>query len=108
MRLDLGREVPGAPPGRPQAPGHGGFRQRHGSDLNSDPVVVPADRCRMALHRARQAHARHGFVESFNGRLRDELLNKALFSTLGARFRRRSSPANKATTTTARTLASGT
>ena len=37
----------------------------------------------MALHRAWKAHARHGFVESFNGRFRDELLNKTLFSSIG-------------------------
>lgn len=36
----------------------------------------------MALHRAGQAHARHGFVESFNGRMRDELLNETLFRDL--------------------------
>ena len=33
----------------------------------------------MALHRPGQTHARHGFVESFNGRMRDELLNEAMF-----------------------------
>jgi len=32
----------------------------------------------MALHRARKADARHGFVESFNGRMRDEFLNQTL------------------------------
>ncbi len=36
----------------------------------------------MALHRPRQAHVRHGFVESFNGRMRDECLNEHLFDTL--------------------------
>mgnify|MGYP002399660786 CR=1 FL=1 len=36
----------------------------------------------MALHCARQAHARHGFVESFNGRMRDELLNETMFRNL--------------------------
>jgi putative transposase len=34
----------------------------------------------MALYCARQAHA-NGFIESFNGRLRDELLNETLFSS---------------------------
>jgi putative transposase len=36
----------------------------------------------MAQHRARQADARHGFVESFNGRMRDEFLNETLFRNL--------------------------
>jgi len=44
---------------------------------------VSAHRGRLTLYRTGQAHARHGFVESFNGRLRDELLNETLFSSLG-------------------------
>lgn len=36
----------------------------------------------MALHRAWQADVRHGFIESFNGRMRDELLNETLFLDL--------------------------
>lgn len=44
--------------------------------------MVPEHWRRLALHRARQAHARLGFVESFNGRFRDELLNETLFSSL--------------------------
>ena len=36
----------------------------------------------MALHRAGKANARHGFVESFNGRMRDELLDETMFRTL--------------------------
>jgi transposase InsO family protein len=36
----------------------------------------------MALRRARQAHARHGYVESFNGRMRDEFLNETQFRNL--------------------------
>ena len=36
----------------------------------------------MALHRARQTDARHGFVESINGRLRDECLSEHLFPTV--------------------------
>lgn len=36
----------------------------------------------MALHRAGQTDVRHGFVESFNGRLRDECLNEHLFDSL--------------------------
>ena len=37
---------------------------------------------RMALHRAGKANARHGFVESFNGRMRDALLDETMFRTL--------------------------
>ena len=36
----------------------------------------------MARHRAGQANARHGFVESFNGRMRDELLNETIVRNL--------------------------
>lgn len=36
----------------------------------------------MALHRAWKAHARHGFVESFNGQMRDEFLKETLFRNL--------------------------
>jgi hypothetical protein len=36
----------------------------------------------MALHRAGQADARHGFVESFSGRMRDEFLNETLLRNL--------------------------
>ena len=36
----------------------------------------------MTLHRAGQAHARPGFVESFNGRMRDASLNETLFRNL--------------------------
>ena len=35
----------------------------------------------MALHRTRQADVRHGLVESFIGRLRDECLNERLFTS---------------------------
>jgi putative transposase len=37
----------------------------------------------VALHRTGQADSRHAFVESFNGRLRDECLNEILFRSLG-------------------------
>ena len=36
----------------------------------------------MARHRARQANARHGLVESLTGRIRDKFLNDALFRNL--------------------------
>ena len=44
--------------------------------------MVSGDPHRLALHRAGQTDARHGFVESFNGSFRDELLNETLFSSL--------------------------
>ena len=37
---------------------------------------------RMALYRAGKAHARHGFVENFNGRVRDELFNETMSRNL--------------------------
>lgn len=41
----------------------------------------------MALHPARETGARHAFAESFNARLRDELLNETLFRSIAhARF----------------------
>ena len=36
----------------------------------------------MAQYRPGKADARHAFIESFNGRLRDELLNETLFPSL--------------------------
>jgi putative transposase len=36
----------------------------------------------MTLHRAGHADPKHAFIESFNGRLRDELLNETLFPSL--------------------------
>jgi len=36
----------------------------------------------MALHRPRQTAAERGYIESFNGSLRDECLNEYLFPTL--------------------------
>ncbi len=53
-----------------------------------------AEQCRLALHRSRQAAASshvsatgprtmaRAFIESFNGNLRDELLNEEIFDTL--------------------------
>jgi len=43
--------------------------------------VNKAHRRRSALHRAGQAEP-NGFVESFNGRLRDECLNEDVFASL--------------------------
>ena len=46
------------------------------------PEVGRSERRGLALHRSRQAAARHAFIESFNGSLRDELLNEKIFDTL--------------------------
>jgi putative transposase len=46
------------------------------------PALVSSDKNRVALHRSRQAAA-ECFFKSFNGRLRDELLNETLFSSFG-------------------------
>ena len=54
--------------------GHGADQQRHAQVAGGAPG-------RMALHRAGQT-IQNGFVESFNGRLRDECLNKHLSPTL--------------------------
>lgn len=51
------------------------LRQRHGADIDGNLQVVPADKCRVALHRTGKASA-NGFVESFNGNFRDECLNE--------------------------------
>jgi hypothetical protein len=59
---------------------------------------------RIALHRARQP-MQNGFVESFNGRLRDECLNEHLFVT-SMRHARSSKNGGSTTTPTDRTRAS--
>ena len=69
--------------------------QRHGANLEGGRGLLPAHEDRLALHRVplpgrvmRSMIPRGGkptqnaFVESFNGRLRDELLNATLFSDL--------------------------
>ena len=55
------------------------LRQRHRADWHGDFALVTRDEGGMALHRAGQAAAN---IESFNGRLRDELLNETLFASL--------------------------
>jgi len=57
----------------------------NGTELTSRAVLQwQEDQGRMALHCAGQADARHGFVESLNGRFRDECLNEHLFRGLSA------------------------
>ena len=57
------------------------LRQRHGADQHGDPELVPADRRRLALHRARQAAAER-LRRELQRALRDECLNETLFSSL--------------------------
>jgi hypothetical protein len=52
-----------------------------GADQHGDLALLAENRSRVALNRARQA-TRNACIESFNGRLRDELLNETLFLSL--------------------------
>ena len=55
----------------------------NGSELTSNAILEWADRSRVAWHYiAPGKPMQNAFVESFNGRLRDEFLNETLFSTL--------------------------
>ena len=62
-------------------PGDDRQRQRHGTDLQRHPGMGRPDR--VGWHYiAPGKPLQNGFIESFNGRLRDELLNETLFSSL--------------------------
>ena len=55
----------------------------NGSELTSNAILSWADETRVAWHYiAPGKPMQNGFVESFNGRLRDEKLNETLFSSL--------------------------
>jgi putative transposase len=55
----------------------------NGSELTSNAILAWADQTRVAWHYiAPGKPMQNGFIESFNGRLRDEFLNETLFSTL--------------------------
>jgi transposase InsO family protein len=58
-----------------------GYKPKVLMPLARGPSLVTRRASRVALHRARQAQ-QNAFVESFNGRLRDELLNETLFTSL--------------------------
>ncbi len=58
---------------------HDRFRQWHGTHLEYDPRLVEGPQGQVALYRAGKAYVRQGYAESFNGRMRDELLNESLF-----------------------------
>jgi putative transposase len=55
----------------------------NGSELTSNAILAWADRNRVAWHYiAPGKPMQNAFIESFNGRLRDELLNESLFTSL--------------------------
>lgn len=53
--------------------------RRHRIHLECDACLVRGDRRALALYRARKANARHGICETFNSKMRDELLHETLF-----------------------------
>ena len=54
----------------------------NGSELTSNAILTWADQSRVAWHYiAPGKPMQNAFIESFNGRLRDELLNETLFSS---------------------------
>ena len=55
----------------------------NGSEFTSNAIIAWADRAKVEWHYiAPGKPMQNAFIESFNGRLRDELLNETLFSTL--------------------------
>jgi transposase InsO family protein len=55
----------------------------NGSELTSNAILTWADQTRVEWHYfAPGKPMQNGFIESFNGRLRDELLNETLFTSL--------------------------
>jgi putative transposase len=55
----------------------------NGSELTSNAILTWADQARVEWHYiAPGKPMQNAFIESFNGRLRDELLNETLFSSL--------------------------
>jgi len=55
----------------------------NGSEFTSDAILTWADQSRVAWHYiAPGKPMQNAFIESFNGRLRDELLNETLFTSL--------------------------
>ena len=64
------------------------FRQRHGADQHGDPELEPGRAASTGTTSQPGKPQQNAFVESFNGRLRDECLNETLFSSLGRGPRR--------------------
>jgi putative transposase len=59
-----------------------GPNRGHRADLERYPGLVGSAEGRLALHRAPGKPVQNAFIESFNGGLRNELLNKTLFRSL--------------------------
>ncbi len=65
----------------------GGSRRPHAARIGTEPtsnaILAWADAARVEWHYiAPGKPMQNGFIESFNGRLQDELLNETLFSSL--------------------------
>ena len=61
----------------------GGIVSDNGTELTSNAILAWSDRRKVAWHYiAPGKPVQNAFIESFNGRLRDELLNETLFSSL--------------------------
>ena len=60
------------------------FRRCYGTELtcNGHPALVDSSHASNGTTSHRASRMQNAFVESFNGRLRDELLNETLFSSL--------------------------
>ena len=59
----------------------------NGSELTSNAILAWADQSHVAWHYiAPGKPMQNAFIESFNGRLRDELLNETLFASLAADY----------------------
>ena len=72
----------------------------NGSEFTSNAILAWADQSRVEWHYiAPGKPMQNGFIESFNGRLRDELLNETLFTSLA---QARAALPSGALTTTAR------
>jgi putative transposase len=54
----------------------------NGSELTSNAILAWAAHARVDWHIAPGKPTQNAFIESFNGRLRDELLNETLFTSL--------------------------
>ncbi|WP_241229473.1 transposase, partial [Sphingomonas sp. S-NIH.Pt1_0416] len=84
-RLDeaVGRYAP-LSPSRRMLPSRGSFPMCYGTELTSNAVLAWSADASIEWHYiAPGKPTQNGFVESFNGRMRDELLNETLFFTIG-------------------------
>jgi len=63
-------------------PGDHFLEAGNGIHLQCHPGLRPGASDRLALHRCPRKLTQNAFIESFNGRLRDEFLNETLFPSL--------------------------